>query len=136
LQGEDRVGQLADMILEGRIHGVEPMAAADKIFEVLRWDHVLDAEWDNRDAFVHGALDLPHHLRRTVGVPGENHDHDRAFADRFHNGRTPGAPSPDIARGDPAPDFVGLERAADSVGDLFVFRAIADERVVRHWPRS
>ena len=70
------------MLLERRRESVKPVLRADEIFQRLARRDVLDADGHNRQALMHGALDLALDLWRRIGVAGKHQHHHPRAVDR------------------------------------------------------
>ncbi|MEJ0000421.1 MAG: hypothetical protein WDO13_15440 [Verrucomicrobiota bacterium] len=66
--------------------GVQPMGHAEKIFEVVVGQDVLDPHRNDRAVEMDRALHLALDLGRGVGMAGENQHHHGRIPDRVHDG--------------------------------------------------
>src|SRR2546421_8289055 len=100
------------MIFEGRRYGIEPMRTAQVIFEVVTWQHRIDAELDDVQTRVRRELHFPQDLLRVIRMLGKNEDERPALLDGAGDFSRVRPSGQDIARRDPAANPDALERGA------------------------
>ncbi len=103
------------------------MHRPDVILQRFGRRDVLDSERNDRQPLLKPVLHFPADLGRVVGVPGKNQNKDLRFVDGVDDRLAPVGAGLDIARGDPAPDAVNLQRRANSVGSRLVLRRVTNK---------
>lgn len=82
-EGLDGCSKLIESLLDRWRERIEPVGSTDKIFQDLAWRDVLDPDRNNGNTLVNRALDLAFDLRRRIGMPRENKDHNLGASDRI-----------------------------------------------------
>src|ERR1700741_1602510 len=123
------------MPLQGRRESVEPMRRREKIFQRLVGRDVLDAQRNDRNALIDGALDLALDLGRRVGM-ARKHEHQRLrTVNGVDDGLAVAHAGQDVARRDPTADAFGFQDRAYRIRGGLVLGRVANENVVGHAPK-
>jgi hypothetical protein len=83
-----------------------------------------------------GALNLARHVRRLVGVPGEDDDHRLAMIDAIGNRSRPGYSRRNISWRHPAGNTRFFQLRADKLRPGAVVLGVADEYIFWHYSRT
>src|SRR4029450_1683038 len=110
------------MILERRGERIEPMRHAHEVLERRRHRHVFDAEWNDRQSTVHGALDFALYLWGVVRLCRVHEHHQPTGVDGIDDGAAPVHTWQYVPGSDPAADPVVFECRAYGIGGWFVVR--------------
>lgn len=126
------VGQPLCHFPHGASTCIEPLPCGKKQVQIgLRMD-VVDPK--GHDWLVHGhrPLDFTHHVLRGVGIAAEHEHHQAAFGDPAKDLCWVARAGLDVPRRDPALDSALLDGGNQLVGDIGIFRRVADKNTVGH----
>ncbi len=56
------------MLFQWWREGIQPMRRAEEVLQGLGWGDIFNAQWNHRNAFVHGAFDFALDLGGSIGV--------------------------------------------------------------------
>lgn len=111
---------------------MEPVLAAQEVFQRRTRFNVRDAQRYEADVVGRCSLDLSLHMTRPVGVVGDNDHHHFDILDGSDDRLAVVGPGQDVPRRDPAADSGRLKFMDNGVSQHPVRAGVADENVIGH----
>jgi hypothetical protein len=118
------------VLLHGRLGGIQPVPAAQVIFQAFRENDIIDAKANDGDVLAGCPVHLHLHLRRFIRGSRKYQQEDMAGVDGVHQRGSILDPGKNVPRGDPTAQPARLQCRADRLSYLIVVGGITDEDFV------
>jgi hypothetical protein len=123
------VGDFAKVRINLAVGRRDPVSDFDVVFDFPRERALVQTHGEDGDSALHGGIDLAKNVLRIICVRGEQKNQNTGSLESVGDGASPSLSRLDVARADPCGEPVGLQSAADFLGNRGVLAAVRNENV-------